>query len=152
MRHPILAGSLLVTALAAGCASTPEAPHELDTAAKRYETNDAAATIYVYRDQWDNGEADSVLYVDQRLIGSTLPATYFRFYVRAGVHELHGFGGDNGSLRIETRTGAIYFVSLQVRNGSSSFALEKPASAKHRIAECCDLLENWAPGQRPLLR
>ena len=145
---------LLLAALlqAVGCASTPEAPRESDLAAKRFEATPAAATLYIYRDALNGSEEDSVLYVDHRLIGATLPAGYFRVYLRAGAHELHGFGHDHGILGFEARAGAIYFVSLKVRSGFSEFRLEDPAHASRRISACCGLLENWAPGQRPLLR
>lgn len=145
-------GLLLVAALAAGCASTPEASREHDAAAKRFEANRDAATLYVYRDAHDRSEEDSVLYVDHRLIGATLPASYFRVYVRAGTHLLHGVGHDNGTFKLDTRAGEIYFISLWVRSGYSDFRLEDPSRAQRRISECCGLLENWAPGQRPLLR
>ena len=77
---------------------------------------------------------------------------YRALLVRAGTHLLHGIGHDNGIFKLDTRAGEIYFVSLTVRGGYSGFRLEDPTLAKRQISECCGLLENWAPGQRPLLR
>jgi hypothetical protein len=94
---------------------------------------------------------DTVLYVDDRLIGSTLPLTYFRFEVREGVRLLHGTGHDQGTLKLETRAGEIYFVMLLAANGISDFRKVDAATGKRDIQRCCALLENWAPGQRPLL-
>jgi hypothetical protein len=111
--------------------------------------------IYVYRDDFtvdDMDMQDATLYVDGRLIGGTLPKTFFRFDVWAGEHLLHGYGYDQGNLKVDTRSGEIYFVSLRVTGGTSHFTLVKPETGKRDILRCCALMENWAPGQRPLLR
>ena len=146
---------LLLALLLAGCASTPQATPERDAEAKQFIARPDAATIYVYRDDFASGEPatdDTVLYGDGRLIGATLPKTFFRFDVRAGEHLLHGFGYDQGNLKVDTRSGEIYFVSLQVTGGTSLFTLVKPETGKRDILRCCALMENWAPDQRPLLR
>lgn len=148
--------ALLVSIFAlAGCVSTPEATPERDAEAKRFMARPDAATIYVYRDEIASAEPgtdDTVLYVDDRLIGATLPRTFFRFDVRAGERLLHGYAHDQGSLKVDTRAGELYFVSLQAAGGTSRFTLVKPEAGKRDILRCCTLMENWAPGQRPLLR
>jgi hypothetical protein len=139
----------------AGCASTPEATSALDVEAKRFIAAPEASTIYVYRDDFAVEEMDtqdSTLYIDGRLIGATLPKTYFRFHVRAGAHLLHGYGYDQGTLKLETHIGEIYFVSLHVAGGTSRFTPVAPETGKRDILRCCTLLESWAPGQRPFLR
>jgi len=145
---------LLLALLLAGCASTPQATAERDAEAKQFVARPDAATIYVYRDDFPSYTAteDTVLYVDGRLIGATLPRTFFRFDVRAGAHLLHGYGYDQGTLKMDTRSGEIYFVSLQAADGNSRFTLVKPETGKRDILRCCALLENWAPDQRPFLR
>jgi len=147
-------GVLCVTILAlAGCASTPEATSEQDAEAKQFIALPGAATIYVYRDETrvdDMDMQDSTLYVDGRLIGATLPGAYFRFQVRAGEHLLHGYGYDQGRLTLETRSGEIYFVSLNVASGTSRYTPVTPETGKRDILRCCALLDNWEPGQRPL--
>ena len=152
----MLARLLLAAALAvAGCASTPEASRERDAEAKRFESRPDAAVIYVYRSDFASTEMasdDTVLYVDGRLIGATLPLTFFRFDVREGVHLLHGYGHDQGRLTLETRAGQIYFVLLQPAGGVSDFRRVDAAAGKRDILRCCTLLETWVPGQRPLLR
>jgi hypothetical protein len=152
-------GALVILAAAVfalgGCTSTPQATLERDAEAKQFMARPDAATIYVYRDDFmvdDLDMQDATLYVDGRLIGGTLPKTFFRFDVRAGEHLLHGFGYDQGSLKVDTRSGEIYFVSLQVTGGTSRFTLVKPETGKRDILRCCALMENWAPDQRPLLR
>jgi hypothetical protein len=139
----------------AGCASVPLATAERDAEAKQFIARPDAATIYVYRDDFAAMEPatdGTVLYVGRRLIGATLPTTFFRFDGQAGEHLLHGYAYDQGSLKIDTRLGEIYFVSLQSTGGTSRFTLVKPETGKRDILRCCALMENWAPGQRSLLR
>lgn len=159
MRASSLDGARAVLAAAAlalgGCASVPQATAERDAEAKQFMARPDAATIYVYRDDFAGVEPatdNTVLYVDGRLIGATLSKTFFRFDVRAGEHLLHGYGYDQGTLKMDTRSGEIYFVSLQATGGNSRFALVKPETGKRDILRCCALLENWAPQQRPFLR
>jgi hypothetical protein len=137
-----------------GCASVPEAAPERDAEAKQFETRPGAATLYVFRNDFPSTSTleDSVLYVDGRLIGATLPGTFFRIDLLPGVHQLHGYGYDRGSLRIRARDGEAHFVALNVIGGVSHFGPVAPDAAKREIARCCVLMENWTPGQRPLLR
>jgi len=145
------AGVLVVIALG-GCASTPQASRERDADAKSFETHPAAATVYVYRSPFNTETEDNVLYIDGRLIGSTVPGTYFRVNVTPGKHTLHGAGIDLGNLTLEMRPGSLYFVDLAVIAGHSHYQVVPPEHGRRAIASCCVLLENWAPGQRPLLR
>ena len=148
------AAALCLLAALTGCASTPEATPERNAEAKRFGTRSGAAAVYVFRNDFVGGARleDSVLYVDGRLIGATLPGTFYRVDVMPGVRELHGSGYDAGSLRIHTREGETHFVALNVVDGTSRFVPVEPARARREIERCCVLLENWTPGQRPLLR
>jgi hypothetical protein len=142
-----LLGALL---LASACASTPQASIERDTKAKTFATHPASAALYVFRPQVEAD--DSVLYVDSRLIGATLPRAYFVVHVEPGRHELSGLAADNGRLTIDARPGEIIFVALRVRSGQSRFERVSVEYGRKSVLNCCALLENWAPGQRPLLR
>lgn len=137
-----------------GCVSVPQASPDRDAEARQYITHPGFSTLYVYRNDSPAGlEADdSVLYVNGRLIGATLPGTYFRIDLRPGEHLLHGYAHDQGRIRVSTPAGEITFVSLSVVAGTSHFGKIAPDAAKREIARCCVLMENWAPGQRPLLR
>jgi hypothetical protein len=137
--------------LIAACASTPQASRERDAQAKEFITHPGTAALYVYRLD-SHFDEESVLYINGRLIGSTLPSTYFRVDLRPGKHKLHGIGVDAGSLMIEGRPGEILFVSLRVSGGNSHFERVSEANGQETIQACCALLENWTPGQRPLLR
>ncbi len=145
----------LTTVLLTACASTPQASRERDTEAKQFYTHPNAATIYVYRTNFNRFEQiddDSVLYLDNRLIGNTLPGAYFRIDAVPGRHVLHGIGHDSGQLTVDVRPGELYFVRLDVIGGHSNFRVEPERSGRSQLQACCALLENWAPGQRPLLR
>jgi hypothetical protein len=145
--------AILIAALAlAGCASTPQATADSDAQAKQFGTHPGSATLFVYRaDRSEDGE-DSVLYVDDRLFGATLPGTYFRIDLDPGTHRVHGYGHDNGSLKVEARNGELVFVALAVLGGNSRFTRVDVQTGKRDVVRCCALMENWAPGQRPLLR
>lgn len=142
-----LAAALLI----AGCTSTPEAPSDQDALAKEYITHPNAGTIYVYRSEFNHFDTDTVLFIDGRVVGSTVPGTYFRIDTTPGRHVLHGTGIDVGELALEARTGQVQFVSLDVLGGHSNFRLVPEQVGRERVRACCALLENWAPGQRPLV-
>lgn len=138
-------------AFGAGCTSTPQASAGRDAEAKQFLSSPGSSTLYVYRTDFGNVD-DSVLWIDNRLIGSTLSRTFFRVNLEPGLHRLNGAGHDIGDIVIETRPSELYFVSLSVIAGHSYFRLEPPDKARIALTTCCALLENWAPGQRPLLR
>jgi hypothetical protein len=138
----------------AGCASTPQASAVEDLLAKQFLTHPDSATLYVYRpDRSPSPDSeDTVLYVDDRLVGATLPGTYFRIDLLPGVYRLHGLAHDNGSLGVEIRRGETTFVTLTILNDSSYFSRVDAETGKREVARCCALMENWTAGQRPLLR
>ncbi|MBI3937074.1 MAG: hypothetical protein HY323_08855 [Betaproteobacteria bacterium] len=146
-----LPAAILLLAALGGCASTPEATLERDARAKHFESNSYLAVIYIYRADWTRQGEDTVLMVNNRIIGTTLPASYFRIELWPGRHVIRGFGWDAGRLVLETEAGRVYFVALTV-GGSSHFTPVPPDIGRRAILACCGLLENWAPGQRPLLR
>lgn len=149
----IWTGFLAVVALlVAGCASTPQASPERDAEAKQFFTHPNASTIYVYRNRFDRLEDDVVLFIDERLVGQILPATYFRIDPVPRRHVLHGLGADLGKIPLETRAGELYFVELTVVGGHSHFRLVPEEVGRKRLLACCVLLENWTPGQRPFLK
>jgi hypothetical protein len=150
MAAPLLLSALLLALTLAGCTSTPQASPARDAQAKQFVTHPGSSTLYVYRSPFNHHEADSVLYVNGRLIGSTLPGGFFRIDLVPGRQVLHGTGMDNGRLILETRPGQLYFIALSVFGGHSHFEPVVEAAGRARIVACCALLENWVPGQRPL--
>lgn len=151
MGLPLLAVLLLTLS---ACASTPQASRALDAEAKRFISHPGFAAIYVFRPDFPTREMeDTVLHVDDRLIGQTLPGTFFRVDVQPGTRVVLGSAGVGSGIKIDARPGELYFVQLNVLSGTSPrLTLVKAEEARPAIVKCCVLLENWAPGQRPLLR
>jgi hypothetical protein len=143
---------VLLALLATGCTSTPEASREQDAEAKQFLTHPATAAIYVYRPDVDRFEDHVDLYIDERLVGETLPRTYFRVDANPGRHVLHGSAHDLGKIDLDTRPGGLYFVEHRVAAGHSQFQAVPEDVGRKRLLACCGLLERWAPGQRPLLK
>jgi hypothetical protein len=139
-------------ALTGGCASTPQGSIERDSDAKQYATHPASATLYIYRPDIGDSDSDTVLWVDGRLVGATLPRTYFRVNLVPGKHTITGMGHDQGKLTLETRPGELYFVSVLNISGNSLFWQVPAEIGRQAVNRCCALMENWTPGQRPLLR
>jgi hypothetical protein len=136
-----------------GCASTPQATPARDAEAKQFLSTPGLAGIYVFRPDFQVAEMDdSTLYVDNRLIGATLPGTFFRIDVQPGPRVVSSSAAGSTELQLDTRPDVLYFVQLNVIGGNSRLALVDPETAKRAILRCCALMENWAPGQRPLLR
>ena len=134
----------------AGCTSTPQASAERDSEAKQFASSPAASTLYIYRP--DVAQDDTVLWIDGRLIGSTLPRTFFRVHLDPGMHLITGMASDNGRIAFTTRPGEVYFVAHTLTTGQSRFERVPEALGRKEVTNCCSLMENWAPGQRPLLR
>jgi hypothetical protein len=141
----------LIALLIAACASTPQASPERDAEAKEFRPDPRSASVHIFRPTLNTG-SDSVLYVDQKLIGSTLAGGFFVVRLRPGVHTLSGIANDQGRLQLEVRAGELYFVRLTVRGGQSLFEPVSVETGKREVLRCCVLFESWEPGQRPLLR
>lgn len=143
---------VLLLALLGACASTPQAPPQTDAEAKRFESAPRAAIIYLYRADTPGGSGTPTIWIDGRIVGQTLPATYFRVPVRPGRNRISAYAGDQGRLEIETRAGGIYFVSMRVagtdETASNTLFREVALEAgKAEIVRCCTMLEAWRPGQ-----
>ena len=134
----------------AGCVATPEASRDEDAEAKRFESAPGAAIVYLYRADTPS-RGTTTLWLDGRLVGESLPATYFRTSVRPGKNLLSAYAGDPGRLEFETRSGEVYFVAINVRaddaTGTSQFRLVTPETGIAQINRCCNLLQTWKPGQ-----
>ena len=146
----IISALVLLPAFLGGCATTPEAPPSSDAEAKRFESAPRAAIVYLYRADLRGGVA--TLWVDNRLVGQTVAATYFRVAMRPGHNRIAASGSDLGRLEIDTQAEGVYFVAMQVlgeAEGSSTtiFRSVTPEVGKAAILRCCTMLETWRPGQ-----
>ena len=142
---------LVAAALLAGCTATPEAPRSADAMAKEFDSAPNAAIVYLYRSDLAGGTGTADLWLNGRLIGQTLPKTYFRTAVRAGRNLLAAGGRDSGRLEFDTRSGEVYYIAIAVDGIDeaylSRFTLTPAATAQRELLRCCTLLENWSPGQ-----
>lgn len=144
----LLAGFVLVLA---GCASTPMASPETEADAKQFNPAINAAIVYIYR-PIGSGPGISTIWLDGRLVGESLPETFYRVAARAGRNRITTSGNDSGRLEFETRSGGVYFVEARVTGdtqseANSSFRLIDPEVAKALVERCCRMLDTWRPGQ-----
>jgi hypothetical protein len=150
-----IAAFVLSLALLAGCAATPEASRERDADAKLFASAPRAAIIYLYRADTPSTGGTATLWMDGRLIGQTVQATYFRVLARPGHNNISASGNDSGRIEIDTVEGGVYFIAMQVlgdAEGSSRtvFRSVPPETGEAQIKRCCTLLETWQPGQNRL--
>ena len=156
MRNVRVVAAAITTMLAllAGCAATPEASLSSDADAKRFDSAPNAGIVYIYR-PIGAGHGVSTIWVNGRLVGETLPQTFFRVPVRPGRTRISASAGDTGRLEIDTQVDGVYFVETQVAGESQSesstvFRRVAPEAGKAAIAKCCRMLETWRPGQQRL--
>lgn len=147
--------ALIVTLLLlAGCASTPEASRESDEEAKRFEPVTRDAVLYIYRpDRWSYSAA-TTLWAGGRLIGDSLPGTYFRVIVFPGPTLLHASGPDPGRIEVTTQGNDVTYVEMRTSNTDSPhtlFRLMPADEAQAAIRACCTRLEVWRPRQPRML-
>jgi hypothetical protein len=147
--------SVLFAALfCVACVVTPEAPPARDAEAKRFEPVTRDSVIYIYRA--DIGEATTTLIANDRLVGLSLPGTFFRIIVLAGRTVLETMVPDPGRIEIETRGNDVVFVEMRTSGGSdgppsSRFRRMPPEVAKAAILDCCSMLETWRVDQPRLM-
>jgi len=145
---PVLFSLIL---LVAGCASTPEASLENDAIAKDFTPAQNAAIIYIYR-PFGAGRGVSTLWVDGRLVGESLPQSFFRVSTRPGRNRITTSANDPGRFQLDTQSNGVYFVEARVDGDTQSeattnFRQVSPEAGKAAIAACCRMLETWRPGQ-----
>lgn len=149
----MLSASVLVLCLSA-CASTPEADPVRDAEAKRFEPVTRDAVIYIYRPDRGSGAAQTTLWADGRLVGVSLPETFFRFIALPGKTLLHTSGPDNGRIEVNTRGNDVTYVEMRTdddQSPMSRFRVVTADEARAAIRRCCTMLEVWRPGQPRLV-
>jgi len=72
-----------------------------DIEAKRFEQVPGKAVIYLFRDAPDFSREVATVMLDDSMMGSTYPGTYFRWVVAPGRHQIRGYAGDNGSIILD---------------------------------------------------
>jgi hypothetical protein len=110
---------LMLVVVLAGCAPLPPSPQDLE--AKRFELVPGKAVIYVVRDYPDVSREAATLMLDDNMMGSTYPGTYFRWVVEPGRHRIRGFAGDAGSITIDVAPDRMYFIQQTYTRGFTGF-------------------------------
>ncbi|HEV7801452.1 MAG TPA: hypothetical protein VGP15_10275 [Burkholderiales bacterium] len=113
LRLPLLALVL------AGCGQLPPTPQDIE--AKRFEQAAGKAVIYLVRDMPDISREAATVMLDDNMMGSTYPGTYFRWVVEPGRHQIRGFAGDSGAITLDVGPDRIYFVQQSYDRGFSGF-------------------------------
>lgn len=105
---------LAVFALLGGCV-TPLPPSPREVEARRFgPPPPGQAAVYLVRDLHDGSREASTVVLDDQVMGSTFPGTFFRWELAPGAHRIRGFAGDAGSLTIHVAPGGLYFVQQVV--------------------------------------
>jgi hypothetical protein len=110
---------LLLVLVLAGCAPLPPSPQDLE--AKRFEPVPGKAVIYLVRNYPDVSREAATLMLDDNMMGSTYPGTYFRWVVEPGWHQIRGFAGDAGSITIDVAPDRMYFIQQTYTRGLTGF-------------------------------
>ena len=116
--HPMFRILLLALALA-GCAPLPPSPQDIE--AKRFELVPGKAVIYLVREYPDISPEAGTIMLDDNMMGSTYPGTYFRWVVEPGRHAVRGFAGDNGGIVIDVAPERMYFIQHSYTRGWTGF-------------------------------
>jgi hypothetical protein len=110
---------LLLALFLAGCAPLP--PSAKDLEAKRFELVPGKAVIYLVREYPDVSREAGTVMLDDNVMGSTYPGTYFRWVVEPGRHQIRGFAGDAGSMTLDVASDRMYFVRQSYTRGFTGF-------------------------------
>jgi hypothetical protein len=138
------------------CASTPQATPEREAEAKRFEPVTREAVIYIYRPGAPLSGPETTLWVDNRLVGSSLPGTFFRVIALPGRNVIDTSPPDSGRIAVDTRGNDVTYVEMITEGDftdspSSRFRVVPDEVARAAIARCCWMLETWRHNQPRLL-
>jgi hypothetical protein len=112
--------ALLLLLLLSGCvAPLPPSPQEIE--AKRFEAVAGKAVVYLVREYPDLSSEAGTVMLDDRMMGSTYPGTFFRWVVEPGRHQIRGYAGDAGSMLIDVLPGRVYYVQQSYSRGLTGF-------------------------------
>jgi hypothetical protein len=140
--------SIILAALAAGCASVPMAPPERNAAAKEFRTTPGKANVYIFRDESFGGAVKMSIVLDGMLFGDTAAKTFLLATVAPGKHVLISKAENDDRLEFQAEAGKNLYVWQEIKMGvwaaRSRLELVDEAAAKPRVLEC-SLAENALP-------
>jgi len=105
--------------LLAACAPLPPSPQDIQ--AKHFEPVPGKAVIYLVRDLPDISREAATVMLDENMMGTTYPGTYFRWVVEPGRHQIRGFAGDAGAMTLDVLPDRMYFVQQSYTRGFTGF-------------------------------
>lgn len=103
---------LLLALLLTGC--TTLQPAYQDVEAKQFYSLPGKSVIYLVREKPDMHPHPTVVTLNNGAEGLTYPGTFLRWEVAPGTHRIAGFGGDAGTIALDTQPGKIYFIRQTV--------------------------------------
>ena len=104
-------------ALAAGCASVPEATPEQDQQAKAFTAPSGRAGVYVYRNEMLGMMNSLDVTLDGKPLGATKGKTYLYTEVAPGSHTVMGKGENESTVTFDALAGRLYFIWQEVKMG-----------------------------------
>jgi hypothetical protein len=108
---------LCCAALAAGCKHGNLSSPEQDAQARLLRPVPEKAVIYLLRDLGDVYVTDVEVGLDDHMMGSTWPNTFFRWEVPPGKHVIVSFTTPPAVLELKTEAGGIYYVWQDINFG-----------------------------------
>lgn len=134
------AGWAALALVLASCAGLQPVPGLQDVAAKRFDPVTDKAVIYLFRPQLDFVRDGAGVMLDDELLATTYPATYFRLVLAPGRYRLAGFAGDSGVLDLDAQAGRLYFIEQSVvrlmRFARSNFRVVSDAYGRQAVLRC----------------
>ena len=73
------------------------------------------SVIYLIRSSRDWGTNPSLVFIDDRLVGTTQAGVYYRIEVPPGRHRLSGYAFDQGNITLDTQANVVYFIEHKVQ-------------------------------------
>jgi hypothetical protein len=102
-----------------GCAYVPMATTADDQLRKQFlAPTEGKSGLYIFRDSYLGTALTKKIYIDDQLIGTTAPKTYFFREISAGHHKLATESEfSNNEISIFTNPGSNYFVRQYIKIG-----------------------------------
>ena len=107
---------LPIVVLFCGLAWVPSYGHAAQQQAAPIESVPDKAVIYIVRQPMDSWEPGMISLDDNQQI-TTQRGTYYRWEVAPGPHQIAGYAGASGSVKLSTVAGKVYFVRHTVITG-----------------------------------
>jgi hypothetical protein len=140
--------ALCLAAFAAGCATKNLATPEQDAQARLLQPVPGKSVIYLLRDRGDLYVTEVEVGLDERVMGTTSPNTYYRWEVPAGEHVIVSFTQPPAVLRLTTAPGGVYYVWQDINVGllrePSRLQLVDAVTARLTLDQA-SLLQNQPP-------